>query len=110
MAALIPPDQIALNIRKLLDDNIKAYRDFGVYWYFVKAFLKKYYDINQMPYLGDFVQEDVVAHMPEYDNFSDAMHDALLTCRVNMENNMGSATSIAPDDEPVTLFDEDIGI
>jgi hypothetical protein len=107
---MLPPDQVASNIRKILNNDIKAYRNFGVYWYFVKAFLKRHYDIKQMPILGNFEQPDVVARMPEYDNFEDAMHDALLTSRANWENNVGSATSIAPDDEPVTLFDEDVGI
>jgi len=107
---MIPPDQIAANIRMMLDNDVKYYRNFGVYWYFVKAFLKKHYDKNQMPILGDFEQDDVVARMPEYDNFEDAMHDALLFCRNNQMYNMSSATSIAPDDEPVTLFDEDVGI
>lgn len=107
---MLPPDQIAANIRKILDNDIKAYRNFGVYWYFVKSFLKKYYTKDELYFLGDFEQADVVARMPEYDNFEDAMHDALLISRANWENNMGSATSIAPDDEPVTLFDEDVGI
>lgn len=107
---MLPPDQVAANIRKILDNNIKAYRNFGVYWYFVKALLKHYYTKDNLYFLGDFEQPDVVARMPEYDNFEEAMHDALLTSRANWENNMGSATSIAPDDEPVTLFDEDVGL
>lgn len=107
---MLPPDQIAKNIRKVLDNDIRYYRTFGVYWYFVKAFLKKYYDQAQMPILGNFEQAEVVARMPEYANFEDAMHDALLYSRKNYENNMGSATSTAPDGEDVTLFDEDVGL
>jgi hypothetical protein len=107
---MLPPDQIAANIRKMLDNDITHYHNFGVYWYFVKALLKRYYDIHQMPILGDFEQEDVIARMPEYDSFEDAMFDALLFARANQRDNMNSATSIAPDDEPVTLFDEDIGL
>jgi hypothetical protein len=110
MTAMLPPDQIAANIRKVLDNKIETYRNFGVYWYFVKAFLKRYYDQTQMPILGNFEQADVVARMPQYENFADAMHDALLFWRANYENNGNGATSIAPDDEPVTLFDEDIGM
>jgi hypothetical protein len=107
---MIPPAQLAGNIRKILDNRITAYRDFGVYWYFVKAFLKRHYGIDEMPILGNYEQPDVVARMPEYGSYEDAMHDALLYWRANYENNMGSATSIAPDNEPVTLFDEDVGI
>lgn len=107
---MLPPDQIAANIRKLLDDNIAVYHNFGVYWYFVKALLKKYYTIDQMPILGSFEQPEVVARMPAYDKFEDAMHDALLYWRANWENNSNDATSIAPDNEPVTLFDADIGL
>lgn len=109
MNSQLPPDQIAANIRKLLDSQPSAYRDFGVYWYFIKAFLKRYYTADNLYLLGGFEQPDVVARMPDYDRFEDAMHDALLTWRANHESNMGSATSIAPDNEPVTLFDEDVG-
>jgi len=110
MTDLLPPDQIATNIRKTLDADIKSYRNFGVFWYFIKAFLKRHYDRDQMPILGPFEQPDVVARMPAYESAADALHDALLTWRANWENNMGSATSIGPDDEPVTLFDEDVGV
>lgn len=106
---MIPPDQIAANIRTMLDNKISTYHNFGVYWYFVKAFLKRFYTIDQMPILGDFEEADVVARMPKYDNFEDAMHDALWFSRENMINNNGSNTTIGPDDEPVTLFDADIG-
>ena len=109
METMLPPAQLAGNIRKILDDNVTAYRNFGVYWYFVKAFLKRHYDQAAMPILGPFEQPDVVERMPAYTSFEDAMHDALLTWRANYENNMGRATSIGPDDEPVTLFDEDVG-
>ena len=107
---MLPPDQIAANIRKLLDNNIEVYHNFGVYWYFVKAFLKKYYTREQMPILGDFEQADVAARMPDYDNFEDAMFDSLLFWRANFADNFNDATSIGPDDEPVTLFDEDVGL
>jgi len=110
MPAMLPADQLAGNIRKILDNNVKAYRDFGVFWYFVKAFLKRHYDQAAMPILGAYEQPDVVGRMPDYESFDDAMRDALLTWRANYENNMGRATSIGPDNEPVTLFDEDIGL
>lgn len=110
MSDMLPPDRIAANVRKLLDHDIRSYHNFGVYWYFVKAFLKRYYGRHAMPILGDFEQPDVVARMPPYEGFEDAMHDALLYWRPNWENNNNDATSIAPDDEPVTLFDEDVGL
>ena len=110
MNKMIPPDQIAANIRMMLDSDVRHYRNFGVYWYFVKAFLKKYYTQDNLHLLGNFEQPDVVARMPAYDNFEDAIHDALLCARNNQIYNMDSASSIAPDDEPVTLFDEDVGL
>ena len=106
---MLPPDQIAANIRTMLDNKIAVYHNFGVYWYFVKALLKRYYTIDQMPILGSYEQPEVVERMPNYDNFEDAMFDALLFFRANLEQNGNDATSIAPDNEPVTLFDADIG-
>ena len=61
MNKMIPPDQIASNIRMMLDSDVRHYRNFGVYWYFVKAFLKKYYTQDNLHLLGDFEQADVVA-------------------------------------------------
>lgn len=107
---MLPPKQVAANIRKILDNDIRAYRNFGVYWYFVKSMLKRYYSRAEMPILGDFEQADLVARMPQYDSLEDALHDALLTWRQNYEHNMGRSETIAPDGEPATLFDEDIGL
>lgn len=110
MNKMLPPDQIAANIRQILDNDIRSYHNFGVYWYFIKAFLKRYYGPDKMPILGQFEQPDVVARMPEYEHVEDALHDALLFWRANWKNNLNNATSIAPDGEPVTLFDEDVGL
>jgi hypothetical protein len=107
---MLPPDQVAANIRKILAADPRSYRNFGVYWYFVKAFLKRYYSREEMPILGAFEQDDVVARMPEYGSLQDALHDALLTWRQNYESNMGRAESIGPDGDLVTLFDEDVGL
>jgi hypothetical protein len=107
---MLPPDQVAANIRKILAADPRSYRNFGVYWYFVKAVLKRYYSREQMPILGAFEQDDVVARMPEYGSLQDALHDALLTWRQNYESNMGRAESIGPDGDLVTLFDEDVGL
>jgi hypothetical protein len=110
MSKMIPPDQIAANTLKMLNHNIRHYRNFGVYWYFVKSFLKRYYTKDTLYILGDYEQPEVVARMPKYDSFEDAMHDALLTAYQNQKHNMDNATSIGPDDEPVTLFDADAGL
>jgi hypothetical protein len=110
MSKMIPRDQIADNTLKMLSNNIRHYRNFGVYWYFMKAFLKRYYTKDNLYILGDFEQPEVMARMPEYENFEDAMHDALLTAYQNQQYNMDGATSIGPDDELVTLFDADAGL
>ena len=107
---LLPPDQLAANIRKVLDNKPADYRNFGVYRYFVKAFLKKYYTKENLYMLGEYEQPEVVEKMPKYSNFEDAMHDALLMWRANWENNMGRAISIDLDSDEVVLFDEDAGL
>lgn len=110
MSDMLPPDQVAANIRQILDNDVRSYRNFGVYWYFVKAALKQFYGRDQMPILGDYEQPEVVSRMPAYGSFEDAMHDALLYWRANWENNHNQATSMAPDNEPVTLWDADVGL
>lgn len=61
----IHPNIFAANVRTLLDEDPRRYRNFGAYWYFVKALLKRFYDRHQMPILGDHDDAGVSARIPE---------------------------------------------
>lgn len=55
----------ANSVRALLDEDPRRYRNFGPYWYFVKALLKRYFDRNAMPLLGEYEDKTVNERIPE---------------------------------------------
>lgn len=59
------PHAFAANARALLLERPVNYRAFGVFWYLVKALLKRIYPPAEMPLLGDFVDASVVERMPK---------------------------------------------
>jgi hypothetical protein len=44
----------AASTRSLLNEDWRRYRNFGPYWWFVKALLKRFYSRHEMPMLGDY--------------------------------------------------------
>lgn len=55
----------AANARQLILERPSNYRAFGVYWFLVKALLKKLYPPAEMPLLGDFEDQSVIDRMPK---------------------------------------------
>lgn len=60
----ITPAEFAANVRDLLDEDPRRYRNFGPFWYFTKALLKRFYDRHQMPILGDYDDPTVSERIP----------------------------------------------
>lgn len=52
------------SVRALLDEDPRRYRNFGPYWFFVKALLKRHFDIHDMPILGEYADESVSERIP----------------------------------------------
>lgn len=106
----INPQKFAANVRQLLSEDPKRYRNFGVYWFFVKALLKKFYSRDEMPMLGDYVDQMVVAAMPQYDTLADALRAAAEEYGRNAVYNLGRSTVTSDDGEQLTIFDQDAGL
>lgn len=106
----VSAQEYAANVRKLLDEDPKRYRNFGVYWFFIKALLKKFYDRDQMPILGPYSDPDVVAAMPQFTSLDDALKAAAEEYGRNAMFNLGRATVIGPGGEEITIFDNDVGL
>lgn len=102
--------EYAANVRKLLDEDLKRYRNFGVYWFFIKALLKKFYDRNQMPILGPYIDREVVAAMPEFETLEAALTAAAEEYGRNAVFNLGRSTVTAENGEEITIFDNDVGL
>lgn len=106
---MLPPDKIAENFLRVLQTDPVKYRAFGVYWWFVKAFMKRYFTADNLYMLGDYVDEEQAAMVPEHGSLQEALTAAIETYQWNLVHNMDSARVMAPDGETVTIFDQDAG-
>lgn len=107
----IDPRKFAASVMQLLAEDPKRYRNFGVYWYFVKALLKRLgYTRDNLYMLGDYQDQAVVSAMPEMPSLGDAIEAASEEYRHNTLHNLNRSSVVTPDGEEITLFDEDAGL
>lgn len=59
----VDPYEFASNARTILLEDRSSWRNFGQYWFLVKALLRKRFSQEELP-LGPFVDESVVNRMP----------------------------------------------
>lgn len=105
---MIDPRMFAASTLQLLQQDPNRYLNFGVYWFFVKALLKRYYSRENLHLLGDYMDPDCMARMPEYATLQDAMEAAIIEYRQNAAYNLGRSVVEDPVGGGVfTLHDED---
>lgn len=107
---MIDPRTLAGSTLQLLQQDPRRYRNFGVYWFFIKALLKHYYTRDDLYLLGDYVDPDCLARMPECATDQEALQAAVQEYRQNAMFNMDGAEV----EDPVgggtfLLHDEDAG-
>lgn len=105
---MIQPETFAENALRLLQQDPSRYLNFGVYWFFVKALMKRFYTRDELHLLGDYMDPDCLARMPQFETLQDAMAAALEEYGQNASYNLGRAEV----EDPVgggkfTLHDED---
>lgn len=105
---MIAPKQFAASTMQLLQADPRAYRNFGEFWYFVKALLKQYYTPDNLFLLGDYEDPTVIARMPALDAM-DTLAAAINTYRQNAAYNLGRNTVEDDAGETFTLIDPDAG-
>ena len=106
----IPPSKFAFSTLQMLLEQPARYRNYGVYWFFVKALLKEFYTKENLYLLGDYMNPAVIAMMPEHKNLQEALRATMETYNNNATWNMNSPSVTAPDGEQITLYDEDVGL
>jgi len=107
---MINPKVFADSTLQLLQKEPHRYLNFGVYWYFVKALLKRYYTRDNLYLLGDYVDPGCVARMPEHGNLQDALTAASEEYAKNAMYNLGRNEVEDPVGGGVfILHDEDAG-
>ncbi len=86
---MIDPKTFAASTLQLLQEDPRRYKNFGAYWYLVKAVLKKFYTRDNLNLLGDHVDQLVVARMPPHADLQGALAAATDEYRQNAAFNMG---------------------
>ncbi|MFI5023849.1 MAG: hypothetical protein ACHQRJ_19635 [Alphaproteobacteria bacterium] len=105
----INPDVFAKSVRTLLTEDRCRYRNFGMYWYFVKALLKTKFNKDDLYLLGDHEDPSVIARMPQGISAADTLVAAVEEYRHNAMFNLGRNVVVDDDGEQFTLLDPDAG-
>jgi hypothetical protein len=97
---------------QLLQQDPRRYRNFGPYWWFVKALLKQFYTRDNLHLLGDYEEPDALTRMaPEATTSLDAaLQAAVEEYRQNATYNLGRTTVTDANGEVYTLSDPDAGL
>lgn len=107
---MIDPKQLAASTLELLQADPSRYVNYGAYWYFIKALMKRYYTLDNLYLLGDFEDPDVIARMPVHASLDEALTAAAEEYRQNASFNLGSNVITDADGEAFTLIDPDAGV
>jgi len=88
---MIAPETFAASTLQLLQQDPRRYFLFGVYWFFVKALLRRYYTRDNLHLLGEYMDPDCMARMPEHATLQEALAAAVEEYRQNAAFNLGRA-------------------
>lgn len=83
------PQKFAESTLLLLQQDPRRYVNFGVYWFFVKAVLKKMgYTRDNLHLLGEYMDPEAIARMPEYPGLAEALDASISEYRQNASFNL----------------------
>lgn len=86
---MIDPQKFATSTLQLLQQDPRRYLNFGVYWFIVKAVLKKMgYTRENLHLLGDYMDPEAIARMPAHASLAEALEAATVEYRQNAAYNM----------------------
>jgi hypothetical protein len=107
---MIDPKTFAASTLALLQEDPRRYRNFGCYWYLVKAVMKRFYTRDNLHLLGDYMDQSVIDRMPAHADLAEALAAATEEYRQNASFNLGSNVVTDQHGEQFTLIDPDAGI
>ncbi len=107
---MLPPDQVARNIVLVLRADPRNYRNFGVYWWWVKPFLLRYHTRDELYMLGDYRDKAVAEIIPQHESETACLRAALETYGYNARYNMLRPQVGTPDGEEIWMYDDDAGL
>lgn len=104
----VDPNTFAASARTLLLEDRGNWRNFGVYWFLVKALLRKRYPPQELP-LGTHQDESVIERMPFATDLPHLLELAGEEYAFNATLGAGRTTYEDPDGEHFMLIDPDMG-
>ena len=105
----IDPKTFAESVRALLSEDVRRYRLFGAYWYFVKALLRKYYDFHNLYFLrGTYEDPSVIERMPTGLDVFELLERAAEEYAENAAFNLGRNEVVDDEGEHFVLLDPDV--
>lgn len=107
---MIDPKTLAASTLQLLQADPSKYRLYGMYWYLIKALMKRFYTVENLYLLGDYEDPTVIDRMPPHANLQEALAAAVEEYRQNASFGMGSTVVTDDDGEAFTLVDQDAGL
>ncbi len=100
---------VCRNILDTLQTDPRQYRLFGIFWWPVKAILRRYYTTDNLYMLGEY-EDANVAEMVPAGSLDETLSRALHEYGYNAQFNMLRAEVRNEEGEPVTIYDDDAGI
>jgi hypothetical protein len=97
------------NILQQLQEEPQRYRLFGVWWWFIKALLRRTYSTDNLYLLGQYQDAETAGMVPS-ETLQDTMRAALEEYRFNAMFPHPGGYVENPDGEIVRLFDADAEI
>lgn len=106
----IDVEQAMRNTLQILQTNPANYRNFGVYWWGIKAVLKRYYTKENLYLLGDYMDTGEAAEATQAMDLQSLLRAAFEEYGMNVRYNLGRNTVYDMDGDPYVIFDQDAGI
>ena len=106
---MLEKEELAKNVLQILQTKPEKYKTFGVYWWFIKAIVKEYYNQDNLYMLGDYVDSDMVEELAQISE-EELFQLAIEEHQQNAAYGLGSDQVYTPEGEVYFIYDEDAGL
>jgi len=105
----VDPKTFAESVRALLTEDPRRYRNFGQWWFFVKALLRRFYDRHNLYFLaGHYEDPTVNARLPGGMDAHEMMAAASAEYAENASLNLGRNEVVDDEGEFFIILDPDV--
>ena len=106
----IDPTRALANVLEMLQTDPAAYKLFGIYWWPVKALLRRVYDRDRLYLLGSYQDPVTAALVPGGMGLQATLQAAFAEYGRNARFGRAGGVVEDPDGDLVTIYDEDAGL